>query len=56
MLYQVTEGFKYFDFVVLKSNDELYGEFQAGADAEARGPLTNFTFDDAEPSIVAERG
>lgn len=25
VLYQVTEGFKYFDFVVLKSNDELYG-------------------------------
>ena len=40
----------------IKDIDELYGEFQAGADAEARGPLTNFTFDDAEPSIVTERG
>ena len=40
----------------IKDINELYGEFQAGADAEARGPLTNFTFDDAEPSIVAERG
>ena len=40
----------------IKDINELYGEFQAGADAEARGPLTNFTFDDCEPSIVAERG
>ena len=37
-------------------NDELYGEYQAGEDAESRGPLTNFTFEDAEPSIVTERG
>ena len=38
-----------------KDINELYGEFQAGADAESKGPLTDFTFDDAEPSIVANR-
>ena len=40
----------------IKDINELYGEFKAGEDAETKGPLTNFTFDDAEPSIVAERG
>lgn len=40
----------------IKDINELYGEFQAGEDTETKGPLTNFTFDDAEPSIVAERG
>lgn len=40
----------------IKDIDTFYGEFQAGADAESRGPLTNFTFDDVEPSIVGERG
>ena len=39
----------------IKDINEFYGEFQAGADSEARGPLTNFTFDDCEPSIVTER-
>ena len=39
----------------IKDINELYGEFQAGADAETKGPLTDFTFDDAEPSIVANR-
>ena len=40
----------------IKDINALYGEYQAGADVEARGPLTSFTFDDAEPSIVAEGG
>lgn len=40
----------------IKDIDELYGEFKAGEDAETKGPLTDFTFDDAEPSVVAERG
>ena len=40
----------------IKDIDTFYGEFQAGADTESRGPLTNFTFDDVEPSIVGERG
>ncbi len=40
----------------IKDINTLYGEYQAGADVNARGPLTSFTFDDAEPSIVAEGG
>ncbi len=40
----------------IKDIDTFYGEYQAGADTESRGPLTNFTFDDVEPSIVGERG
>ena len=40
----------------IKDINEFYGEDQAGADAEPRGPLTNYTFDDVEPSIVTERG
>ena len=39
----------------IKDINELYGEFQAGEDTETKGPLTNFTFDDAEPSVVVER-
>ena len=41
---------------MIKDINEFYGEYQAGADAETKGPLTNFTFDDVEPSIVKERG
>ena len=40
----------------IKDIDTFYGEFQAGSDSETKGPLTNFTFDDVEPSIVTERG
>ena len=40
----------------IKDIDELYGEFQAGEDAETKGPLTAFETDDVEPSIVGERG
>ena len=40
----------------IKDIDELYGEYQAGEDVDAKMPLTSFTFDDAEPSIVEERG
>ncbi len=40
----------------IKDIDAFYGEYQAGADPTARAPLTNFTLDDAEPGIVAERG
>ena len=39
----------------IKDINELYGEYQAGADLEERGPLTSYQFDDAEPGIVAER-
>ncbi len=40
----------------IKDINEFYGEFQAGADTEEKGPLTNFTFEDVEPSVVSERG
>ena len=40
----------------IKDINTLYGEYQAGADVNAKGPLTSFTFDDAEPSVVAEGG
>ncbi len=34
----------------------LYGNYQAGADPESRSPLTDFSTDDCEPSVVLERG
>ncbi len=40
----------------IKDINELYGDFQAGEDAETRAPLTDFKYDDCEPSIVKERG
>ena len=40
----------------IKDINELYGTYQAGADMETKSPLTNFTVDDCEPSIVHERG
>ena len=40
----------------IKDIDTFYGEYQAGEDTTSKGPLTNFTFEDVEPSIVAERG
>lgn len=40
----------------IKDMNELYGEYQAGADMDTRPPLVNFTQDDCEPSIVYDRG
>ena len=40
----------------IKDIDELYGEYQAGEDTDSKAPLTNYTFGDAEPSIVGKRG
>ncbi len=40
----------------IKDINAFYGEYQAGEDTDSRAPLTNFTFDDVEPSIVKERG
>ncbi len=40
----------------IKDINTLYGEYQAGADPEAKGPLTSFTLDDAEPSVVSQGG
>ena len=39
----------------IKDIDKFYGEYQAGEDTDSKAPLTNFTFDDVEPSIVGER-
>ncbi|MDO5337311.1 MAG: 4Fe-4S dicluster domain-containing protein [Eubacteriales bacterium] len=39
----------------IKDIDTFYGDFQAGEDTETKAPLTNFTFEDVEPSVVAER-
>ena len=36
----------------IKDIDEFYGEYQAGADTDSRAPLTNFTQEDVEPSIL----
>ena len=36
--------------------NEIYGEYVAGAEAGSRAPLVSFTTEDAEPSIVNERG
>ena len=41
---------------MIKDINELYGTYQAGADMDTKPPLTNFTVDDCEPSIVHERG
>ena len=40
----------------IKDINTLYGEYQAGADPEAKGPLTSFTTEDAEPSVVSQGG
>ena len=40
----------------IKDINELYGEYQAGDNTESKTPLTAFTQDDAEPSVVHERG
>ena len=40
----------------IKDINELYGEYQAGADMETKPPLMDFTKDDCEPSVVYERG
>lgn len=40
----------------IKDINEMYGTYQAGEDVEAKSPLTSFTTEDVEPSIVHERG
>ena len=40
----------------IKDINELYGEYQAGADFDSRPPLMDFRKDDCEPSVVYERG
>ena len=40
----------------IKDINELYGEYQAGETVNEKGPLVSYKLDDAEPSIVHERG
>lgn len=40
----------------IKDINELYGEFQAGETDEPREPLTEYKAEDAQPSVVHERG
>jgi hypothetical protein len=40
----------------MKDINELYGTYQAGADLDSKSPLTDFTTDDCEPSVVHQRG
>ena len=40
----------------IKDINELYGEYQAGADFDSRPPLMDFRKDDCEPSVIYERG
>ncbi len=40
----------------IKDIDAIYGEYQAGKDPNSRAPLVSFKTEDAEPSIVEERG
>ena len=40
----------------IKDINELYGPYTAGADPDSKSPLTDFTLDDCEPSVVYERG
>lgn len=40
----------------IKDINEFYGDFTAGETSDGDRPLTSFTFDDVEPSVVSERG
>ncbi len=40
----------------IKDINEFYGPYQAGEDTDSRAPLTDYTFEDVEPSVVTERG
>ncbi len=41
---------------IIKDMNELYGDYMAGESADCRTPLTSYTKDDVEPSVVYERG
>ena len=41
---------------LIKDMNELYGDYQAGADMETKPPMTDFTADDCEPSVIYRRG
>ncbi len=44
-----------FNRKLISDMNEFYGPYQAGADAETKGPLTSFTTEDIEPSEARER-
>ena len=41
---------------LIRDMNGLYGEYQAGTGTDERTPLTRYAADDAEPSVVLERG
>ena len=41
---------------IIQDINELYGDYQAGEAEGQRHPLTDFTFEDEEPSIIEKRG
>lgn len=41
---------------IIKDINELYGEYQAGVNIDSPMPLTSFTKEDVEPSIVDKKG
>ena len=45
-----------FNRKLIKDINELYGDYQAGESVDQRAPLVNYTTEDAEPSVVEERG
>ena len=40
----------------IKDINEMWGDYQAGAEAGSRAPLVNYTLDDMEPGEAIERG
>ena len=40
----------------IKDIDNLYGEYQAGAEVGSRAPIVNYTVEDPEPREAVERG
>jgi len=40
----------------IKDMNTFYGEYQAGETAELNSPLLRFDFDDAEPSVISQKG
>ena len=54
---KIVEGMnQWLDSQGIKDINEIYGEYVAGAEEGSRAPLVNFDTEDAEPSIVNERG
>ena len=39
----------------IKDINTLYGEYQAGETADQRGPLTDYTQQDVEPTFISDK-